>query len=676
MHVHHALSNVPGVESVQVFLASEKAVLQTNSNLINMDEVYKAVVSAGYSIAETKPEAQSPTRAIDLNAFTHSIFNFFGIAFSAVLFIIIIGEWFGLFNKVSDLIPWYIGLAIVMAGGYPTFLNVIRAARKRQIISHTLMTIGVIAAILVGEWITAAVVVFFMRMGDYTEHFTTERARRAVKDLSALAPQSARVDQGGKEVEKPISFIQTGDIVIVRPGEKIPVDGVVIAGQATINQSTITGESMPVEVNTDSKVYAATFAQFGSLRIRTTAVGKQTTFGRVIQMVEEAEINRAEVQQFADRFSGYFLPLVAMIALLTYLVRRDPLSVAAVLVVACSCSFALATPIAMLASIGAGAKHGLLIKGGKYIELLDRATVILVDKTGTLTLGQPKITEIIPEPGFSASQILIMAASAEHDSEHPLAEAVRNAALENGYAIIPPETFSSIPGKGVSSRINQQDVIVGSQKLLSAVPPASIPRNDKGQTILFIEIDGQFAGRLTAEDVIRPDAAEAIIKLRSMGYQQIELLTGDHDSSASSVANQLGIGYRANLLPEDKMKVIKEYQKNGKIVVMIGDGVNDAPSLAQADIGIAMGRIGSDIAIEAAHIALMRENWNLIPMVFQIANRTMRVVRGNLIFTGIYNVVGLSLAALGILPPVLAAAAQSLPDLGILANSSRLIRQR
>jgi Cd2+/Zn2+-exporting ATPase/Cu+-exporting ATPase len=290
-----------------------------------------------------------------------------GIVFGAVLFIVVVGEWLGLFEALTDRVPFPIGVAIVLAFGYPVFRNVIQATLRRQVIAHTVMTIGVLAALAVGQWATAAVVVFFMRVGDFAEHFTTERGRRAIKDLMALSPQTARVERESSEVEVPIAQVQVGEIVIVRPGETIPVDGEVLTGQATVNQAAITGEAMPIEAGPGTPVFAATQATLGSLRVRTTKVGKDTTFGRVITLVEGAEANRADVQRLADRFSGYFLPIVVSVAAITFLLSRNPLAVAAVLVVACSCSLALATPIAMLASIGAAAKRGLLIKGGKYI---------------------------------------------------------------------------------------------------------------------------------------------------------------------------------------------------------------------------------------------------------------------------------------------------------------------
>lgn len=594
-----------------------------------------------------------------------------------ILFVIVVGEWLGLFQQLTEGVPFLVGLVLVVFAGWPIFRNVVRAALHRQVISHTLMTLGVLAALVVGEWTTALVIVFFMRVGEYVEHFTTEGARRAVKDLTALTPQTARVEREGSEQEVSIFEVQSGDAVVVRPGEKIPVDGEVISGQATLDQSVITGESMPVEVAAGSQVFAATIARLGSLRIRTTRVGADTTFGRVVKMVEEAEANRAGVQRFADKFSAYFLPVVATIAALTYIIGHDPLATAAVLVVACSCSVALATPIAMLASIGAGAKHGLLIKGGKYLELLARADVVLLDKTGTLTLGKPQVTDIVSLNGMERSEILQMAASAERFSEHPLAEAVRLAARQQNIPEIEPQYFESLPGKGVRAQVAEHRIAVGNRHMIpeAASLPISVEFERQGKSLLYLSQDDELIGVIAAADTLRSEVPEALAKLRELGIQRIELLTGDNERTAAALADKIGVVFRSGLLPEDKIAIVKAYQAQGHTVVMVGDGVNDAPALAQANVGIAMGAAGTDIAIEAAHIALMREDWGLIPEVLQIARRTMGVVKMNLGFTAVYNVVGITLAALGLLPPGIAAAAQSLPDIGILANSSRLIHR-
>ena len=681
LHVQRAIAALPGVESVDVFLATEKAVIQVDPAQVDMASIHQAVLGAGYSVP-TPATSQAP--AAPLTDFGQRVLMLFGMVFGAVLFIVVIGEWLGLFEALTERVPWPIGLAIVLIGGYPVFRKVIRATLRRQIISHTLMTLGVLAALAVGEWATAAVVVFFMRVGDYAENFTTERARRAFKDLAAMAPQMARVERNGTEQEVPVAEVQVGEAVIVRPGEKIPVDGEVISGHATVDQATITGESLPVEAGPGAKVYAATLARLGSLRVRAQYVGSDTTFGRVVKLVEEAEAHRGNVQRLADRFSAYYLPVVAGIAALTLLIRRDPLAMTAVLVVACSCSFALATPIAMLASIGAAAKRGLLIKGGKYLESLAQADVLLIDKTGTLTLGRPQITDILPLNGIPEDELVTLDASAERYSEHPVAEAARVCAGQRSLTLQEPQDFEAMPGLGVRARVNGCTVAVGNRRMIPEA--ASLSAADElevqGKMLLFVSRDGELIGALAAADTPRPEVPAALGIVRELGIQHIEILTGDNQRAAAALVHGMtnqsplpAVRYRAELLPEDKIAIVRQYQAQGHTVVMVGDGVNDAPALAQADVGIAMGAAGSDIAVEAAHIALMREDWTLVPEVFHIARRTMRVVKLNIAFTVVYNSLGLSLAALGYLPPMLAAAAQSLPDLGILANSSRLLRQ-
>jgi len=674
-HVQHAIEKLPGVHSAQVFLAAEKAIVRLDPDQTGLPHLRAAVRAAGYDV----PASVSPPPApVSMDGFNRRLTFLLVGVFALILSAVVFGEFLGWFDFLNERVPFALGLALVLAGGYPVFLNVLRAALRRQVISHTLMTLGVIAALAIGQWATAALVVLFMRIGDYVENFTAESARRAVRELTALAPQTARVERDGVEVEVPIHQVQVGETVIVRPGEKIPVDGEVIAGQATIDQSAITGEAMPVEAARGARVYAATIARLGSLRIRAERIGADTTFGRVIKMVEEAEAHRADVQRLADTFSAWYLPVVAAIAALTFLLTRNPLSTAAVLVVACSCSFALATPVAMLASIGASARRGLLIKGGKTLELLARADVLLVDKTGTLTLGQPQVTDVISLNGLTRAEILTLAASAERYSEHPLAAAVRALAQQENIPLLEPQDFEAAPGLGVRAGIQGRQIAVGNRRLIPAAEasPMATELEAQGKTLLFLEMDGQLAGILAAQDTLRPEVPPALEAVRALGIRHIELLTGDNERTAAALAEALGIACRANLLPEHKIEVVQDYQARGHTVVMVGDGVNDAPALAQADVGIAMGAAGTDVAIEAAPIVLMREDWNLVPQALRVARRTMRVVKMNLAFTTLYNLVGLSLAAFGILPPVLAAAAQSLPDIGIMGNSARLLRQK
>ncbi len=695
-HVRHAISALPGVESAEVYLAAEKARIRLDPARVNLDAIRDAVHAAGYSVPETVTALATGPGEAAASGFVKRIGLLLAALVGVILFVVVAGEWLGLFEQLTERVPWPLGLALVLIAGFPVFRNVVRAALQRQIISHTLMTLGVIAALTVGQWATALVVVFFMRVGDAVERLTAERARRALKDLAALAPQTARVERGGMEVVIPASAVQPGEMVLVLPGEQIPVDGEVVTGQATINQAAITGEPLPIDAGPGSRVFAATIAQLGHLRVRATHIGSDATFGRVLALVEQAETQRGPMQSLADRFSGYYLPLVLGIAALTLLVRRDPLATAAVLVVACSCSFALATPIAMLASIGAAARRGLLIKGGRYLETLARADVLLLDKTGTLTMGSPQVTDVVtgaqPQEAGSApeaagqeaeTEVLRLAASAERYSEHPLAEAVRAAARARGIALTEPTAFAALPGLGVRAVVDGREIIVGSERYARQAQPPDTADGlaeqrahlaAQGKTLLYVTVDGRLAGVLAAADTLRPEVPAALAMMRQQGIRTIELLTGDNARAASALAGELGVGFRAGLLPEDKIRIVREYQAQGRMVVMVGDGINDAPALAQADVGIAMAAAGSDIAIEAAHIALLREDWMLVPELLHIARRTLRIVRMNLVLTGLYNIIGLTLAALGILPPVLAAAAQSLPDLGILGNSARLIK--
>lgn len=663
--VQRALSGLEGVEHVEVLLGSEKAVIDVTDGGPGMRRIRRAVKEAGYKVPESD---DLPGR----EGVSKRMLQLFGLIFVAVLLVVVAGEIFGLFDWLTTNVPWYAGVAVVLAIGFPVFKQVVRSALRGRIIAHTLMAVGATAALLAGEWVTAAVVVFFMRMGDYAERFATDQARESVRSLTQMAPKTARVVRDDGEHIERVDDVVRDDVVLVRPGENIPVDGEVLDGHATIDQSAITGESMPVEAVSGSTVYAATIAQHGVLKIRATAAGRDSTFGRVIRMVEDAERHKGDVQRYADRFSTYYLPLVAVVAGATYLLGAGIMATVAVLVVACSCAFALATPAAIIASVGAAAKKGLLIKGGRYIESLASADVVLVDKTGTLTVGRPEIAAIECLNGYDELELLRFAAAAEKHSEHPLADAVRRLAAERGIEPEEPSDFHAIPGSGVRAVVNGRAVTVGTAAMAERAAEAASAA--PGKTLLYVDVDGKAAGVLAATDAERPDVPGALAALRDLGLERILLLTGDREDVAAEIAGRLGVDYRAELLPEDKIDIVREFQSRGLTVVMIGDGVNDAPALAQADVGIAMA-VGTDVAIEAAHIALMRDDWDLIPLLFSIVRRTMGVVRLNIAFTAAYNAVGLALAAFGYLPPIYAAAAQSLPDIGIMANSARLIRQ-
>ncbi|MFV9503046.1 MAG: heavy metal translocating P-type ATPase [Oscillochloridaceae bacterium umkhey_bin13] len=675
-HVQQALAGLPGVTQATVLLGAERAIIQGDPALVTLPAISAAVAAAGYSVPSSELASSRPSPA----ALGQRVLAVFGLVFGAVLLIVVAGEWLGLLDALTELVPFWLGVILVGLAGWPVFLNVARATMRRQIIAHSLMTLGVLAALAVGEWATAAVVVFFMRIGDFVEGFTADQARRAVRRLGELAPQTARLERDDGEIRVPISAVSPGEIVVVRPGEQIPVDGLVLSGEATVDQAAITGEPMPVEVGPGAHVYAATIARLGSLRVRTERVGASTTFGKVVRLVEEAEANRAEVQRLADRFATWFLPVVVVLAALTFIVRGDPLATAAVLVVACSCSFALATPVAVLAAVGSAARRGLLIKGGRTLELLARADVLLVDKTGTLTLGQPTISAVVPLGSYREDELLAFAAAAERYSEHPLAAAVREAAQARKLTLATPEGFRAIPGAGVRATVTGHQVAVGGPRLLPPTqeqePPAAAEAlRHHGYSLLYVIVDDVLVGLLGASDCERPEVAAALAEVRQLGINEIVMLTGDHAGAAAPLAERLGVSYQAGLLPEQKIAVVREYQARGHTVIMVGDGVNDAPALAQADVGVAMGVAGSDIALEAAHAALMRDDWTLLPELLRLGRRSMGVIRANLGMTVAYNMVGLTLAAMGFLPPMLAAAMQSLPDLGILGNSARLLKK-
>ena len=680
-HVEKALAKLPGVVHVETYPMSLKAKVRHDTAQAPVAAVKAAIEGAGYSILPEGMQAEANAAKLG------SRLGFaLGAVFAIVLLVVIGGEATGLLDRLTDIVPWYLGAAAVLAAGGTIFWKVLKDAAKLRATSHTLMSLGAWTALAVGAWVTSLIVVLFMRIGEKVEAYTTDRAREALRGLTRIAPQSARVVRTEKsgdgplavlretEIDVPVAQVKAGDVVVVRPGERIPVDGEVIAGNASIDQSAITGESMPIDAAAGTQVHAATLASLGSLRVRATRVGQDTTFGRIIRLVEDTEAHRADVQRFADKFTNYFLPVVAAVAAATYLVTRNPLQAAAVLVIACSCSVALATPIAVLASTGASAKLGVLVKGGRYLEALAKADVVLLDKTGTLTLGKPRVVDVVPLGGAREDDVLRLAASAERDSEHPIALAITDAARSRALALSSPTRFRTMPGAGLQATVDGRTILVGSHRIAAGLDtPQAAALAAEGKTVIHVVADGTPIGILAVRDTLRPGVAEALAELRRLGVKDIELLTGDNEPTARALATPLGIQYRAQLLPEDKIRRVKEHQAKGRRVVMVGDGVNDAPALAQADAGIAMGS-GTDVAMDAAHVVLLRDDWSLVPQAFATAQRTMRVIRGNLYFTAAFNVAGMALAATGVVPLVYAAAAQSIPDVGILANSARLLK--
>ncbi|MBA2521235.1 MAG: cation-translocating P-type ATPase [Chloroflexia bacterium] len=682
-HVEQGLRAVPGVREVRVLLQAERATVTLDPAQATRDQLERAVVKAGYAVRPAVPSGIVPEVAPESRADRLGGLLSWGLLglVAVVVLLAAVGEWVGVFDAALDRVPWWIPAAAIAIGGGSVFWGVIQAAWRRQITSHTLMTVGVLAAVAIGEWTTAAVIVFFMRFAAWLEARTTERGRQALRELAALQPVTARVRREGRELELPLAEVVIGDVVLVRPGERIPVDGTVLDGQAPVDEASITGESMPVEKAAGDAVFATSIAQAGFLQVATTGIGVDTTFGRIVRLVEEAESNKAPVQRFADRFATWYLPLILLVAGATFLLTGAVLNAVAVLVVACACAITIATPVVVLASTGQAARQGLLIKGGIALEQLARVTTVVLDKTGTVTGGRPLLTEVLALNGRSSADVLRLAATIERRSEHPVAEAVVAAAGERGLELAEPSDFAVLPGRGVLGTVGGEEWLLGNRRLLAE---REIPLGDEaasealrleaaGATTFFLATPDQVEGVLAVSDVLRPEVLPALAELRQLGVTRLLLLTGDSERVAAAIAGELGIEYQAGLLPEEKIAVIQWLQAAGEVVMMVGDGVNDAPALTQADVGVAMGA-GAAVSLEAAGVALIRNDWAMVPEAIRIGRRSVRTIRQNLGFTAAYNVIGVALAAVGILPPVWAAAAQSLPDVAIMLNSSRLLR--
>lgn len=676
--IEKKLKELQGIKNYSFMFSSEKLALSYDENEINFEAIKQAIQKLGYKIEDGEKKYEKGNSA-----------NIIVFAFVSILAILILAEILlerlGILEKAFLAVPYWVLLAATLIGGYPILKNAFKNLINKSVTTDLIMSVGIGAAAFTQEFSAALLIVFFVRIAHFLETFTIDRSRQAIKELIKLSPKTAIVKRDHTESEVPIGELKVGDIIIVKPGANIPTDGKVIKGTSAINQSAITGESLPVEKHMGSEVYAGTINQRGSLEIEVTRIGADTTLGKIITLVEEAESHKAPVQKFADRFSTFYLPFVILVAVLTYLITKNLSATIAVLVVACPCAVALATPMAVVAAVGRSAKQGILIKGGRYLEILAKANVILVDKTGTLTFGQPKITDIIPLARQSEKEIIALAGSIEKYSEHILAKAVLDKAKEWQVALTDPEKFKVEAGMGVIASINNEEFILGNKKLLeehkveiSKLILEQIKTFEiEGKTILILaKKTSEILGFLAVQDVVRQEAREAINELKQLGFKKIIMLTGDNKYIAEAIARDLDIEYRAELLPHDKIAVVEELQKQNYTVVMVGDGVNDAPALTKADVGIAMGITGTDVALEAADIALMKDDWREVPQAVKIARRTFSTIKQNLAFGIGFDLIGISLAASGFLPPIFAAAAQSFPDVAVFLNSAKLLKRK
>ena len=581
---------------------------------------------------------------------------------------------------VSWFLPWQpflevnlVALIATLVGGYPIFREAFEALRERRMTMELSMTIALVAALTIREAFTAAVIVLFVLIAEVLEHMTVDRGRRAIHDLLDLLPRDVAVRRAGAITSVSASTLGLGDIVVIRPGARVPVDGIVETGLSFVDQAAITGESLPVEKVPGAHVFAGTINQSGALEVRTTGIGRDTTFAKIVRAVEHAQESRAPIQKTADRLAGYLVYFALGAAALTFILTRDARSTISVIIVAGACGIAAGTPLAILGAVGRAARQGAIVKGGIHIEVLGRVDTVVLDKTGTLTLGAPQIVGIHPADGITDAQLLEAAAIAELPSEHPLGKAVIARAEEEGIRPPDPEHFSYTPGKGIVCSLLGEAIVVGNRALL-ARERIEVPEVSADATVLVARA-GRFLGALQVADVVRPEAAAAIAAIRRMGMRTV-LLTGDATAIAREVASCLGVDeVLAELLPEQKLERVRELQAAGKRVAMVGDGINDAPALAQADVGIAMGS-GTDVARESADVVLLGNDLLKLVEALHVARRCRGIIWQNFAGTLFVDGLGILLAALGFLNPLLAAFIHVSSELLFILNSTRLLPGR
>ena len=531
-------------------------------------------------------------------------------------------------------------LATTLVAGIPIFKNAFEALKYKIVGIDALVTIAVTGALFIGEYWEAAAVTFLFMLGDYLESRTIEKTRSSIKALLDLAPDTARVIRDGEEVLVDPEDVLEGEIVLVKPGEKISVDGMVIEGNAYINQAAITGESLPVNRAQDESVFSGTIVESGYLKVRAERVGDDTTFARILEMVEEAQDKKAKTQKFLEKFSRYYTPGIIVLATLLYLVTRDLVLSLTLLVIACPGALVISTPVSIVAGIGNGAKHGVLVKGGEIMEKLGKIKVLAFDKTGTLTLGKPMVTEVLPF-GIEKKELLRIAAIAESYSEHPLGRAIINHVKENiGKIEGNLEDAQIITGQGIKATIEGKDYLVGNRRLLvdngyilDKYESILQDEEDKGQTAILIGLNMNILGIIAIADIVREDAKNLIKNIKSLGIDKVVMLTGDNERAAKAISKELGIDeWYSELLPEDKVKAVISLQEKYGATAMVGDGVNDAPALASAELGIAIGGAGKDVAMETADVVLMSEEIKRLSHAIGLSRATVRNMKQNIYF--------------------------------------------
>ncbi|PQV62799.1 Cd2+/Zn2+-exporting ATPase/cation-transporting P-type ATPase C/Cu+-exporting ATPase [Abditibacterium utsteinense] len=581
----------------------------------------------------------------------------------------------------QKLVPLPVLWLAVAIGLYPLVkTGLLDLIHERKIGTEIFVTVATLVAVFGGETVAGAVLMVIILIAEFIAELNTDRARASIKSLIGSVPQVALVRDQNGERSVPLSQLKAGDVVLVRAGEKIPVDGQIVSGAASVNEAPITGESLPKEKGVGAEVFAGTVVDGGALDIKVEKVGGDTTFARIIALVENAESEQAPVQKLADKVSSWLIPIVFVFLIGVFLVTRDVKKIVTLMIFTSPAELGLATPLVMIAAIARAAQTGILVKGGIYLESLAKVDAMVFDKTGTLTANKPEVVRVQSlDAAFSESELLRLAAAADRRSAHPLAKAVVNYAAAQKIEVPEPEEFEQIQARGAKATVGGKIVLVGNPALLRENGVTiSQPIEASGETPVHVAVDGQFAGVLFIADVLRPGAKEALAQLKATGVKKIVMLTGDNAATAKAIASGLGIDeVRADLLPEDKVNAITELQKQGFKVAMIGDGINDAPALARADVGIAMGGGGTQAALEAADVALMTDDLAKIVGARAIARRAYRTIQENLfVGVGVVHLCGITAALLGWIGPIQAAILHLGPDVLVFLNSVKLLRVR
>ena len=724
--VERALSSVPGVVSVSVNLASEKATVEYLAGA-ELGSLKRAVAEAGYELgaeAKTLEDVTVTAQREIRNLKTKVIF-------AAVLGFSILALGFGAPFAGKSYLLWALATPVQFWAGWQFYRGAWGALRHRTADMNTLIAVGtsaayfysLVAVLFPGFFAargltphvyfdTAAIIIALILLGRFLEARARGRTSAAIKKLIGMQPKVALVIRNGREAEIPIDDVQVGDLVIVRPGERVPVDGVIRQGYSSIDESMITGESIPVEKKVGDEVIGATINKTGSFQFEATKVGRDTTLAQIIRMVEEAQGSKAPIQRLADVIASYFVPVVIGIAVATFIIWYSSgpppaltfglLNFVAVLVIACPCALGLATPTAIMVGTGKGAENGILIRSAEALERAHKITTVLMDKTGTMTQGQPRVTDVIATYSYSQEEVLRLAASAERGSEHPLGEAVVRAALEKDLEVSLPSDFKAIPGQGVEASVKDKKLLLGNLKLLwdrglslNGLEKEAERFWQEGKTAMFLAVDGQVAGLITLADTLKPGVREAVAALHKMGIEVV-MITGDNRRTAEAMAQEVGIDrVLAEVRPEYKAREVSKLQQVGKVTAMVGDGINDAPALAQADIGVAIGT-GTDVAVETGDITLISGDLAGIVTAISLSKRTIRTIKQNLFWAFAYNSALIPIAAgalyftfgqtgvplglhfilgdYGFLNPILAAGAMAASSITVVSNSLRLRR--